>query len=300
MSTATQRLPSRHRRLVTPGAGRWLPVLLIPILIGLGLVYFAAVQGLALGFTDWNLISEPAWIGLTNYRAIVEDPRFWTASSNTVVLVLITVPGKLVIGFVLALALNTVTRFSGLFRFGLFFPVSCSVVALAFMWTYLYDPDGVFNRALLFFGLEPVNWLEPGRALWSVSAMIIWGGVGYVALLFVAGLQSIPAEYYDAATVDGATRLQQLRHITLPLLTPTTFFLVVTSLIAGFQIFGEVYVLSGPVDSTLTIMGYIYERAFTSFEMGYAAALSAFLIAAILVVTVVQLKLQQRWVTYDL
>ncbi len=291
---------TRPRSRVTPGAGRWLPVLLIPLIIGLGLVYFAAIEGLALGFTDWNLISPASFIGLDNYRDILDDPRFWTATKNTVVIVLLTVPGKIAVGFVLALALNKIRRFSSFFRLALFFPVSCSVVAVAFIWTYLYDADGVFNRIRAATGRPQVNWLEPGLALWSVSAMIIWAGVGYVALLFVAGLQSIPLEYYDAATVDGANRRQQLRHITLPLLTPTTFFVLITAMIAAMQTFGEVYVLTGPVDSTLTIMSYIYERAFTGFEMGYAAALSAFLIAAILLVTVVQLRLQRRWVTYEL
>lgn len=299
MSAATAATKLRHTR-VTPGAGRWLPVLLIPLIIGISLVYFAAVQGLALGFTDWDLISDPALVGLRNYRAILNDPRFWTAVTNTAVIVLLTVPGKIIAGFVLALALTTIGRFGSFFRLALFFPVSCSVVAVAFVWTYLYDADGVFNRIRGAAGLEPLNWLEPGRALWSVSAMIVWAGVGYVALLFVAGLQSIPREYYDAATVDGASRWQQLRYVTLPLLTPTTFFVLITAMIAAFQTFGEVYVLAGPVDSTLTIMSYIYERAFTSFQMGYAAALSAFLILAILIVTLIQLRLQRRWVTYDL
>lgn len=288
----------RHQQ-VTPGAGRWLPLLLVPVIIGIGVVYFAAAQGLALGFTDWNLISPAKWIGLENFRDIWDDPRFWTASKNTAIVVLLTVPGKIVIGFVLAVALHAIRRFGTFFRLALFFPFSCSVVAVAFVWTYLYDADGVFNRVRQALGQEPLNWLEPGRALLSVSALIVWAGVGYVALLFVAGLQSIPKEYYDAALVDGATRFQQLRHITLPLLTPTTFFVLITAMIAAFQTFGEVYVLAGPVDSTLTILSYVYERAFTSFDMGYAAALSAFLIVLILIITVVQLRLQRRWVHYE-
>lgn len=289
-----------HPRRVTAGAGRWLPVLLIPICIGLGLVYFAAVQGLALGFTDWDLISPAEWVGLRNYGEILRDPRFWISLRNTVGIVLLTVPAKVVIGLVLAMALNRVRRFGSFFRLALFFPVSCSVVAVAFIWMYLYDTDGVLNQALSAAGLEPVKWMGPDRALVSISVMIVWGGVGYVSLLFLAGLQAVPQEYYDAATVDGASPWQQFRHLTVPLLTPTTFFVLVTGLIAAFQTFGEVYVLSGPLDSTLTIMAYIYERAFTGFEMGYAAALSAFLIIIILVVTVAQLQIQKRWVNYDI
>lgn len=301
MSASTLQQPAvRRQRRVTPGALRWLPLLLIPICIGLGVVYFATAQGLALGFTDWNLIEPPAWVGLQNFRAILADPRFWKSLSNTSLIVILTVPAKTVIGMLLAVAMHRVHRFGSFFRLALFFPTSCSVVAVAFIWTYFYDPDGVLNRILAVFGGPQVDWMDPSRALFSVSTMIVWAGVGYVALLFIAGLQSIPQEFYDAGTVDGASRWQLFRHITLPLLTPTTFFVIVTGLITAFQTFGEVYVLAGPADSTLTIMGYIYERAFTSFEMGYAAALSAFLIVIILVVTVIQLRLQRRWVHYGL
>ncbi|MET0695629.1 MAG: sugar ABC transporter permease [Propionibacteriaceae bacterium] len=288
------------RQRFTPGSRRWLLVLLFPITIGLGLVYFSAFQGLALGFTDWNLISPASWVGLDNFTAIVHDARFWLSLRNTFTIVVLTVPAKVVLGLVLAVLLNRVVRGSSFFRLALFFPTSCSVVAVAFLWTYLYDVDGLFNKALIAVGAEPVEWMAPGRALWSVSTMIVWGSIGYVSLLLLAGLQSIPQEYYDASTVDGASTWQQFRYITFPLLTPSTFFVIITSMIGALQTFGEVYVLKGPMDSTLTIMGYIYERAFTSFDMGYAAALSAFLIVIILIVTVLQLRLQRRWVTYDL
>jgi len=296
MAPAGQRL--RQQRF-TPGAKRWLPVLLLPIIIGLGLVYYSAVQGLALGFTDWNLISPASWVGAENFAAILNDPRFWLSMRNTFIIVALTIPTKLVLGLGLAIVLQRIVGGSSFFRLALFFPTSCSVVAVAFLWTYLYDADGLFNKTLIAVGMDPVEWMSPGRALLSISTMIVWGSVGYVTLLFVAGLQSIPQEYYDASVVDGANSWQQFRHITLPLLTPTTFFVVVTAMITAFQTFGEVYVLSGPMDSTLTIMAYIYERAFTSFEMGYAAALAGFLIVIILIVTVFQLRLQRRWVNYD-
>lgn len=287
------------RQRFTPGSRRWLPILLLPITIGLGLVYFSAFQGLALGFTDWNLISPASWVGLQNFNQIVQDPRFWLSLRNTFTIVILTVPAKVVLGLGLAVLLNRVVRGSSFFRLALFFPTSCSVVAVAFLWTYLYDVDGLFNKVLAGLGMEPVEWMAPGRALWSVSTMIVWGSIGYVSLLFLAGLQSIPQEYYDASTVDGASPWQQFLHITFPLLTPSTFFVIITSMIGALQTFGEVYVLKGPMDSTLTIMGYIYERAFTSFDMGYAAAMSGFLIVIILIVTVLQLRLQKRWVTYD-
>jgi multiple sugar transport system permease protein len=283
----------------TPGSRRWLPLLLLPIMIGLSLVYFSAFQGLALGFTDWNLISPASWVGVRNFTAILQDARFWLSLRNTLTIVILTVPAKVVLGLGLAVLLNRVVRAGSFFRLALFFPTTCSVVAVAYLWTYLYDAGGLFNKVLTGLGMQTVEWMSPGRALSSVSTMIVWGSVGYVSLLFLAGLQSIPQEYYDASTVDGASGWQQFRFITFPLLTPTTFFVMITSMISALQTFGEVYVLRGPVDSTLTIMGYIYERAFTSFDMGYAAALSAFLIVIILIVTVFQLRLQKRWVTYD-
>lgn len=274
--------------------------MLLPICIGLGVVYFATVQGLALGFTDWNLISAARWIGLQNFADILGDDRFWKAISNTLLIVVMTVPTRVVIGLGLAVLLNRISRLSSFFRLALFFPTSCSVVSVAFLWVYLYDQNGLFNKILAALGQAPIEWMSPKHALVSISTMIVWSSVGYVALLFLAGLQSIPQEYYDASIIDGATTWQRFRHITLPLLTPTTFFVIITSMITAFQTFGEVYVLKGPLDSTLTIMGYIYERAFTSFEMGYAAALSAFLIIILLIVTVVQLRLQRLWVNYDL
>lgn len=290
----------RPQRRFTPGARRWLPLLLLPICIGLGLVYFSATWGLALGFTDWNLISPASWVGVQNFADILGDPRFWLALRNTFTIVIMTIPAKVVIGLGLAVLLHRINRGGSFFRLALFFPTTCSLVAVAYLWTYLYDTDGLFNKILSALGMETIEWMAPDRALWSVSTMIVWCGVGYVSLLFLAGLQSIPPEYYDASVLDGATPWQQFRYITLPLLTPTTSFVIVTSMIAALQTFAEVYVLKGTEDSTLTILSYIYEKAFRSFEMGYAAALSGFLIVIILVVTVVQLRLQKKWVNYDL
>lgn len=289
---------ARRRSRVT-GARGWTLLFLAPVTIGIAVVYYAALQGIALGFTDWDVISAPSLIGLQNFQTLISDPRFWTAFRNTAGIVLITVPLKLVIGLVFALALNRVVKFGNFFRLALFFPFTCSVVAVSFIWKYFYDADGALNRIRETFGMPSITWMDPSIALWSVSAMIVWSGVGYIALLFLSGLQSIPAQYYEAAIIDGAGAFARFRYITLPLLTPTTFFLVVISLIAAFQTFGEVYILVGPIDSTLTLMSYIYERAFAGFQMGYASAISAVLIGLILIVTLIQLWVQRRWVSYD-
>ncbi|UWP86607.1 carbohydrate ABC transporter permease [Dactylosporangium fulvum] len=289
----------RGARRVTPGAAPWLPVLLLPVTVGLVLVYFSAVYGLTLGFTDWDLISSSTWVGTENFAEILDDDRFWKALRNTLQIVAVTVPGKVAIGLGLAILLSRIRRLSSFFRLALFFPTSCSVVAVAFLWVYLYDPNGLFNSWLSALGFDAVKWMSPDHALTSVNVMIIWGGVGYVALLFLAGLQSIPTEYYEASRLDGASAWRQFWSITFPLLTPTTFFVVVTGIITSLQTFGEVFILAGPMDSTLTITSYIYERAFTGFEMGYSAALSAFLILILLAATCAQLWFQRKWVTYE-
>ncbi|MBT2496728.1 sugar ABC transporter permease [Microbacterium sp. ISL-59] len=290
---------TRRSPRVTAGAKRWIPLLIAPICLGLLVVYFSAVQGLALGFTDWDLISPAEWIGLQNFETALNDPLFWKSLGNTLLLVVLTVPAKIVIGLGLGLALARIPRFGTFFRLALFFPTTCSVVAVAFIWMYLYDADGILNQFARMVGLPAVNWMAPERALSSIGLMIVWAGVGYVALLYVAGLKAIPNEYYDAARVDGANAWQRFRYLTLPMLTPTTFFVLITGVIAGFQTFGEVYVLSGPLNSTLTILRYIYDRAFTGLQMGYAAALSIFLIALLLIVTTIQLRVQKRWVNYE-
>ncbi|MDQ0726725.1 carbohydrate ABC transporter permease [Microbacterium sp. W4I20] len=284
----------------TPGSKRWLPVFIVPICVGLALVYVAAAIGIALSFTSWDLISPAQWLGVGNFTSAFGDPRFWKAMSNTALLVILTVPAKIAIGLGLGVAMTRVTRFGTFFRLALFFPTTCHVVSVAFIWMYLYDVDGLLNQFRAALGWEPVFWMGPDHALTSIAVMVVWGGVGYIALLYVAGLQTIPQEYYDAAEIDGANAWQRFRYVTFPLLTPTTFFVLIISLIAGFQTFGEVFILKGPLDSTLTIMAYIYERAFGGLQMGYAAALSVFLIVILLSMTAIQLKVQKKWVNYDI
>lgn len=266
----------------------------------MSLVLVSGAIGLALGFSHWNFITPPRWAGFDNYTALFGDRRFWKALRNTSVIVGVTVPLKVMLGLGLALLLSKLRHFATFFRLAIFFPVTASVVSAGFVWTNLYQPSGLLNRILSGLGLDTVAWLSADHALTSVNLMIVLNGAGYVALLYLAGLHSVPVEYYEAARIDGASDWQVFRHITLPLLTPTTFFVIITGVIAAVQTFGEVYIIDGPIDSTLTIAGYIYERAFTAFEMGYASALSGTLIVILLIATGAQLWFQKRWVIYDL
>ncbi len=279
----------------------WLLVFLFPPTIGLGLVYYSAAQGLTMGFTNWNIISAPKWIGLKNFEQIWNDYRFWLAVSNTLFIVLVTVPAQIGLGLLAAVLLHRIKgKTSSILRFVYFYPTTCSVVALGLMWMFIYDSGGLLNQGLEFVGLESVRWLGYGNALLSVCVLIIWTGFGYISLIYVAGLAAIPEQYYEAAHLDGANSWQQFFYITLPMLTPTTFFLIVVTTIGAMQTFGQVYIINGRADSTLTIVQYIYEKAFTQFSMGYAAALSWILISFILILTVIQVRLQRYWVSYDI
>lgn len=253
-----------------------------------------------MGFTSWDVVRKPEWIGFDNYKYLLGDPLFWKAVKNTLYFALITIPLKLIIGLCLAILCNQGLKGSNFFKLTFFFPATCSVVAIALLWGYIYGSGGALNSVLGWLGIDPVYWMEPKKALNSVAVMSIWASVGYNALLFLAGLQNIPDDYYEAAIVDGAGKWKQFWKITLPLLSPTTFFVLVIMLIGTLQIFGEVYILKSALNSTLSIVQYIYTEAFSSFRMGYASALSFVLIIFIIIITVIQFRLQKKWVNYDL
>lgn len=290
---------AKKKRRMSPDA-LWAFILLIPLFVGIGLVYYSALFGFTMSFTSWDIVRKAEWIGISNYRTLIEDDLVWKAMSNTLIFLVITIPAKIILGFLLAVLLNQKLRGIQFFRLTYFFPTACSVVAIALVWGYMYGADGFLNQMLQGLGLSKVYWMDENHAMSSIAIMTLWVGMGYIALLFLAGLQNVPTDYYEASRVDGASKFQQMWKITIPLVTPTTFFILVTQIITAFQMFGEVYLLSGPANSTLTIVQYIFKEAFQGFRMGYASALSYILIVVILIVTVIQLKVQKRWVHYDL
>ncbi|RAV16403.1 carbohydrate ABC transporter permease [Paenibacillus contaminans] len=297
-SSVIERKPAK-KKFLSPDA-LWAFILLIPLLLGIALVYFSALFGFAMSFTSWDIVRKAEWVEMSNYRTMIGDELVWKAMRNTLFFLLITIPAKLVIGFFLAVLLNQKLRGIQLFRLTYFFPTACSVVAIALVWGYLYGANGFLNQILQSFGLSKVYWMDESHAMGSIAIMTLWSGMGYIALLFLAGLQNVPPDFYEASRVDGASKFQQMWKITIPLVTPTTFFILVTQIIAAFQMFGEVYLLKGPSNSTLTIVQYIFKEAFQGFRMGYASALSYILIIIILIITVIQLRIQKRWVHYDL
>ncbi len=283
---------------------RWGYLLIAPLVIGFTIFFLVALgASLVLSFTRWDMLSSPAWIGFQNYRQVFHDAEFRTALWNTVAIAAPNVVLRLAFSLALAMALNTNIRFRSFYRILFFMPVITMPVAIATIWKWLYDPGfGPINGILDRLGLGRPEWLaEPRTAIIAVVIVLLWSGVGYDMIIFLAGLQAIPRDYYDAAEIDGAGAWQRFRDVTLPLLTPTTFFLLVIDVIASLQVFDLVYVMTR-IDQTNqlpTVVYYIYEEGFRNFRMGYAITVAWVLLAIILVFTLVQFRLQRRWVHYS-
>jgi multiple sugar transport system permease protein len=273
----------------------------------LGFLVFSSVPVIAtfsISLLDWDLIRAPRFVGIDNYvKLLTDDVLFRKVLWNTGYFVLGTVPAGIVLSLLLALAMNANVRGIAIFRALFFIPVISASVAVAMMWRWLYNTDfGLINVALTSIGLKAVPWISSTAwAMPSVIIMAIWKNLGYNMVIFLAGLQSIPVHLYEAAAIDGANSYQRFRHITVPLLAPTTFFVLVISGISSFQVFDLAFVLTkgGPGDATNTMVMYIYAQAFQFFHMGYAAAIAWVLFAIIFVVTLLQHQLQKRWVHYE-
>ncbi len=279
---------------------------LLPNLVGfLIFTALAVVASAAISLTDWDLLSQAKFVGLKNYQTLLtNDPLFRKVLLNTFYFTFVSVPLTVVISLGLALALNQGIRGLALYRAAYFMPVITAMVVVALIWRWFYNPDfGVLNYLLNQLGIRrPPNWLADQRwAMPAVMIMAIWKHVGYNMVIFLAGLQAIPSNLYEAASIDGAGRWERFRYVTLPLLTPTTFFVLIVSLIGSLQVFDAVLVLTGggPANATRTIVFHIWEQAFVFLKMGYAAAIAWILFFIIFLITLVQWRLQGRWVHYE-
>ena len=273
----------------------------------LGFLIFSSVPVLvtfAISLLDWDLIRAPRFVGLDNYiKLLTDDALFRKVLFNTGYYVLGTVPAGVILSLLLALAMNANVKGIAVYRAIFFIPVISASVAVAMMWRWLYNTDfGLINVLLTSIGLKGIPWLSSTAwAMPSVILMAIWKSLGYNMLIFLAGLQGIPIHLHEAAAIDGANSFQRFRHITVPLLAPTTFFVLIISGINSFQVFDLAFVLTrgGPGDATNTMVMYIYNQAFQFFHMGYAASIAWVLFAIIFVVTLCQHQLQKRWVHYE-
>ena len=279
---------------------------ILPTYIGFVIfILYPLVESMRISFLDFSILRESEYIGLDNYAAMLSDTRLRIAYINTVVFTLLAVFFNAGIGLLLAVLLNRrlPTLIRNLYRSVFFFPVLVAHTYIAVIWRFLYQQDtGVINYYLSFLGIEAVPWLS--HAHWAMAAIIImdvWKNTGFAMLVFLAGLQSIPHTYYEAAQLDGANERQLFFRITIPLLSPTIFFILVIFMIGALQVFDTIIVLTagGPGDATRSVVLYIYEIAFRSFDMGYAAAVSMTLFAIILALTMIQFAISRRWVHYE-
>ncbi|THF87413.1 sugar ABC transporter permease [Deinococcus sp. KSM4-11] len=273
----------------------------------LGIVVFAVlpiVASLGISLTDWGGLSRPNFVGLQNYATALQDSRATSALSHTLIYVLLAVPTGVAISMTLAVWINNLRAgwLRAVFRTVYYLPMVTIGVAVALLWQVLLAPQGVVNLILGWLGVHGPNWLgSPQWVLPAVAVFSVWQGSGQGIILFLASLASVPKDLYEAAQLDGARPWEAFRFITLPMVSPTVFLVLVLSLIGALQVFEAVLVLSngGPGDSSTTVALYIYKTAFTFFKMGYASALAWLLSVILIALMVVQWRTQNRWVNYD-
>ncbi len=275
-----------------------------PFIIGFALFSaFPILAVLYLGFTEYSVFEAPKWVGLKNYIKIFTDDRlFWTTLWNTTYYVLLAVPGQMLLGFGAALLLNQKVRWLTFWRSAFYLPVVVPYIVSSILFVWILEPQvGVLKFALDQVGIPSPQWLQ--SEVWAKPAIVLlslWH-MGSYMLIFLAGLQGIPEHLYEAADLDGAGPLTKLRHVTIPMLTPTILFNLVVGIINSFQVFTFAYVMTkgGPLNSTLFYVYYIYQRAFQFFETGYASALATILFVVVLLVTLAIFKWSNRWVYYE-
>jgi multiple sugar transport system permease protein len=286
------------------GEGRWALLFLAPTLIGLAILSAGPVLAtLAISLTKWDLLQAPQLVGFDNFVQLASDDRFLKALRNTAFYTVVSVPLGMLISLFLALALNQAIRGIAWIRTAYFLPVVTSTIAIALVWQWIYSPDsGLLNQFIGLFGIPPQKWLSNATlAMPSIVAMSVWQGLGTNIIIFLAGLQAIPTDLLDAASVDGAGRWGRFRNVVLPLLTPSIFFTGILSLIGSFQVFDQVFVLSRPrpTEATITVVYFIYENGFKFFKMGYATAASWILFLIVAALTAIYFRSQNRWVHYQ-
>ena len=279
---------------------------ILPTLIGFVIfIAYPLVESLRISFYDYGIWGDTTYIGTENFQRLTTDTRLHHTYRNTVVFTMFAVFLNAGVGLLLAVFLNRrmPTLVSNFYRSVFFFPILVAHTYISVIWKYLYAEDtGVLNFYLSLLNIDSIPWLrEPGWAMTAIIIMDVWKNAGFAMLVFLAGLQSIPNEYYEAAQLDGASERQLFTRITIPLLSPTIFFILVIFFIGAFQVFDSIFVLTGggPGDATRSVVMYIYQQAFQRLDFGYAAAISWTLFLVIMAVTLVQFWGGRRWVHYE-
>lgn len=278
----------------------WMPYIFVsPYIIFVGVfVLFPVIFSFILTFHKWNIIAPMKFIGVNNYTRLFHDRLFWTSILNTLKFLVVHIPLQLAISLFLAVLLNQKIKAVSFFRASFFMPVIVSGVVVTILWQQLLGFElGIINRVFTSVGLPKVGWLvNPDVAIYSIAVMATWKNVGLYVILFLVGLQTVPTQYYEAARLDGASRWQQFLHITLPMINPTVFMVVILSTIGGFSLFIEPYIMTGggPLNKTLSAVLYIYKQAFQYYNMGYSATLGFFYALMIMLVVVLQKRLIEK------
>jgi len=261
-------------------------------------VAFPVGFSIVLTFHKWNIISPMEFTGLNNYIRLFNDKTFLKSMGNTIIFLLIHIPLQIIFALFLAEILNQKIKLRGVFRGAFFLPVIVSGVVVTILWQQLYGYDtGLLNRLLIMIGLDKVGWLtDPNIAMASIAVMATWKNVGLYIVLFLVGLQTVPTQYYEAADLEGATHTQKFFKITLPMINPTIFMVMILSTIGGFSLFIEPYIMTGggPLNSTVSAVLYIYKQGFFYYHMGYAATLGLFFAFIILAVIMIQKKFIEK------
>ena len=268
-----------------------------PVILFLVFTLLPMLMAIGLSFTKYDIINPPRFVGLANFKKMINDEFFWIAMKNTCVYTLMYVPAGLLLSLGAAMFLNAEQKFVGLFRTLFYLPVLSSTVATATLWFWILNPQlGLLNGVLGLFGISGKAWLYDSKlAMFSIVLMSLWAGFGGNMMIFLAGLKGIPAIYYEAAQIEGASRWQMFTRITIPSITKTTFLVSTMLIIGTFQVFDQAFVLTkgGPGNATITIVYYIYNNGFKNLDMGYASSISLVLFAIILIMTVINSKINK-------
>ena len=283
----------------------WAYIFLLPLILGMSIFSIIPITlSFAFSTFDWVGFMHPKFIGLGNYFTALKDPEIYKTIFNTFRIAVFVLPISLIISIIIASALNKKIRFVSLYRVIYYLPVITMPAAIAMVWMYLYNYNyGIINFLLKTIGLKAVNWLgEPSIAWISIAIMSIWGSLGMQIIILLAGLQSVPYELYEAADIDGANSMTKLFKITIPMLSPHVFFLMITGFIGLFQLFDPIYIMIGRGHSlitTKTIVYYFYDTAFRISDKGYGATIAVIIFFIILIFTSIQLLLEKKWVYHD-
>lgn len=276
----------------------------LPLVSLIIMMYYPIIRSFFISFFDWNLLQEPTFTGIENYKTLFHDEVFRTSLVNTIKWVLIYVPMSVVSSFLLALLLDRKLKGAGLFRTLYYLPVVCPIVVVALLFVWIYNTDyGILNFLLKnLFGIEPVGWITDSRfSLFSIAVMSVWKWAGYNMLIFLAALQGIDENLYEAVAIDGITPWTKLIKIKIPLVMPSIYFVMLTAVIDAFQMFTEIFIMTkgGPGYSTYTVSYYLWSNTFEYSKMGYACAMAAVMFVIIMTVTLVQNRIMNKKVQYD-